>query len=700
MARITSPWQGAGRAVERAGRRATAMPSTVKRLGRGHARRVRRDPRTALWQTLWFPFWAGSDLPAPALPGAVPALPRETGPAGEQVSMVLGTILRRIRLQWALTIVARSTWLGLLVGCVWSLVAMAGGPGPTAPRLISLSLVFVAAGVVFAALTRPAPERVARMVDRSFGLHERTTTALANLGREVPAGGERARITYLQVADAANILTMVRHHPAFRRQAPVREIVLATACALLFAALSFMRGAGGDLPGSQSGMVPAFVPAAERLAQEREAIVAAATPSSAEAPTIAEVRERARRSFEAAADLQTLGEALADHAITRQAAEDIAAGDYAGAGRELRALGEQADQLSEETRQALAEDLREAGGEMSEGGRDLAGAAAAAAGLDEGGESARSGVESLGDAVEATGQDVIPAGELDEQMAGAQAGEPGADAAQAGAAAGEPGSTGAPTDPGAAGQQPGEEGAQGEPGGAPSGEDQTGQPGAGADAAAGEGQAGEPGAGEPPSGGQGQPGEAGGSQPGSGEGAGDPQQPGQGEGQASSDGEGAPGEAGQPGQPGEAGQPGESGQSGQGGQPAGEGGDGQAAASGAGAGTGEGDQGSGQPGDSGQGEPGGEPGEQQVTEAGQATGERTTAPGDTETTVSLSGTGGQGVQTGGSSGSASLGSGSGTASGGGNATQGEVGEAGPDSNRVPPAYRDVVEDYFSDPAAP
>lgn len=695
MDRVTAPWPRAGRAVERAGKQANALPGTVTRLARGQARRVRHDPRTSLWQALWFPYWAGSDLPAPSLPGAVPALPRDTGPAGEQVSMVLGTLLRRIRLQWALTILGRSTWLGLLVGCAWSLVAMAGGPGPTAPRLITLSLVFVAAGVVFATLTRPAPDRVARMLDRSFGLHERTTTALANLGREVPAEGERARITYLQVADAANILTMLRHHPAFRHQAPVREIVLATACALLFAALSFMRGAGGDLPGTRAGMVPAFVPASERLAQAREEAVAAATPPAGEAPSIAEVRARARRSYEAEADLQSLGEALADHAITRPAAEDIAAGDYAGAARELRALGEQADQISPETRQALAEDLRGAAGEMSEGGQGLAGAAeAAAAGLETGGEPARAGMGDLGDAVEETGQDVIPAGELDEQMAGAQAGEPGAESAQAGSEGGDPGSPGDPADPGSAGQEPGEEGAGGDPGGDPSGEDQTGQPGAGADAAAGEGQAGEPGAGEPPSEGQGQPGEPSGGQPGAGEGAGDPQQPGQGDGEASSGGEGAPDEAGQAGAPGQ----GEPGQSGEGGQA---GGEGESAASGAGAGTGDGESGEGQPGDAGQGEPGGgDPADQQVTGADPATGEQTTAPGDTETTVSLSGTGGQGVQTGGSSGSASLGSGSGTASGGGTATQGEVGEAGPDSNRVPPDYRDLVEDYFSDPAAP
>jgi hypothetical protein len=41
------------------------------------------------------------------------------------------------------------------------------------------------------------------------------------------------------------------------------------------------------------------------------------------------------------------------------------------------------------------------------------------------------------------------------------------------------------------------------------------------------------------------------------------------------------------------------------------------------------------------------------------------------------------------------GSGSGVTAGSGVAVQGEVGDAGPDSNRVPPEHRDTVERYFS-----
>jgi len=55
----------------------------------------------------------------------------------------------------------------------------------------------------------------------------------------------------------------------------------------------------------------------------------------------------------------------------------------------------------------------------------------------------------------------------------------------------------------------------------------------------------------------------------------------------------------------------------------------------------------------------------------------------------------QGVQTASDGGSALRGSGSGVTAGSGFATQGEIGEAGPDSNRVPPRHRETVERYFS-----
>jgi hypothetical protein len=63
------------------------------------------------------------------------------------------------------------------------------------------------------------------------------------------------------------------------------------------------------------------------------------------------------------------------------------------------------------------------------------------------------------------------------------------------------------------------------------------------------------------------------------------------------------------------------------------------------------------------------------------------------------GSGQEGVQTASDGGSAIRGSGAGVTAGAGYAVQGDVGAAGPDSNRVPPQHRDTVERYFSNGSA-
>ena len=69
---------------------------------------------------------------------------------------------------------------------------------------------------------------------------------------------------------------------------------------------------------------------------------------------------------------------------------------------------------------------------------------------------------------------------------------------------------------------------------------------------------------------------------------------------------------------------------------------------------------------------------------------------ETNAQVALpAGSGEEGIQTSADGGSAMRGSGAGVTAGSGFAVQGEVGDAGPDSNRVPVEHRDVVERYFS-----
>lgn len=632
------------------------------------------NPRLAAWRVLWAPFWLGSDVPAPRLPRreqAPPASPEAFGLAGAQVADTIDRLARRVWFQRAAHVLVRSFWLGLAVGCAWLALELAGGPELDVVLLVWVAAVLFGLGVLFAALLRPSRRQVARMLDRSFGLHERLTTAVDNLGRAVPKDGERASVVYLQVADAANAVATVRRHPAFALRPPVRELVLTVACGLLLASLFFWRGVGGDIPPVAAGTVPVFTPAVDRPPPPEPAAVAADPGELAEAPTSEEVRQMAERSNQAQQDLQALGRALADHAVTRDAAEAIGRGDYDAAATHLRDVATTTDQLSEAARQEMASDLDQAATEMSPESGQLSGASQeAAAGLREGQQAAQEGVRRLGDAVEQTGGDVIPQQELADQMreaeaADAQRGQQGASADQQqaesagqpgeqGAAAAEPGSAGEAADAepgtGSQGEQPGDqEGGPGQEAASGQGEGEQGAPGgqAGADSAAGEPEV--------------RPG-GDGAQPG-----GDPQNPG-----AENSGESEQSQAG-------------------GGAGTGSSLDEIDDTQQAGASQGGGEDA--QPGD---------PAAQSLAE-GDGTGgdgQESGDPADVTASVELPRSdGGEGVQTSNNGGSSTVGTGAGVMVGSGSVVQGEVGEAGPDSNRVPADYRSLVERYFTDPGA-
>src|SRR5215217_1035 len=222
--------------------------------------------RRALWRGATVPYWLASDVPAPQLPARDERAP-PAGLAGDQV--------------------ARSAWLGILVGCLWLLVELQGGPDLDFGTLFWIAGIVAVPGIVFAALVRPTRRQVARMLDRSFGLQERMATAVENLGQGVPKEGERAQLIYLQMADAANVVAELRRYPVFAIRPPVRELVMAIVTALLFASLYFMRGVGGDIPPVQAGAVPPFVPASERMAQQPT--TSSPTGAQANAPTVKEV---------------------------------------------------------------------------------------------------------------------------------------------------------------------------------------------------------------------------------------------------------------------------------------------------------------------------------------------------------------------------------------------------------------------------
>lgn len=633
------------------------------------ARTLRRPDgkavRTGIYRTITAPFWLASDIPAPHLPARDRKAP-PAGPAGDYVVRHLNWIARRVWLQRILAILVRSVWLGLIVACVWLMLDIQGGPEFRESAVGWIVAVCLVPGAIFAALVRPTRRQVARMLDRSFGLQERMVTAVDNLGKGVPAPGERAPLVYLQVADAANVVAEFRGHPAFAIRPPVREVVMVIATGLLLASLYFLRGVGGEIPPTQAGAVPPFKPASERFQEQLT------NPSAASAtqdlPTLEEIEERAQRSNQAREDLLRLAEALRDHAVTSDAAEAIERGDYDEAADSLRDLAEQADRLSPASREQLARDLDQAASEISEGSQSLSEASRRAAdGLREGDEPAKEGVRELGDAVEQTGQDVVSQQELAQQLEQARA------AQQSGESGGEPSASQESSNP-SSNQQDGQQSAEQE--GSSQSQSADGSRAESASSDAGD----QSGAQSENQGADGDPASEG-QQSASGETtAGEPQEPGQDAGAQAR-------EAGDPGSQGSDGS--EQGDAASQGSNAG----GQSAAERQEAAAQEG----GEQSPDGETSSEGPPSETQAPGRAESTGQGREAEVDPREAITLSrAPDGASVQTSSTGSGANSGAGPGVAISSGNAVQGEVGAAGPDSNRVPPTYRSIVEAYFSE----
>ncbi len=623
------------------------------------------DRKIVAWQAVTAPWWVWSDLPKLPFPARNSSLP-PGGLAGDWVVDGIDRIATRVWIQRALAIVVRGVWLTVLLGCLWLIVDLLGGPAMNLNALLGIGGFLCICSLIVAGLSRPTRVQIASMLDRSFLLQERVSTALGNIGVDVPVAGERAQVTYLQVADAANAITVAQQHSAFRLRPPVRELVMAVALGLAFAALAFARGTGGAIPPTQSNVVPAFIPAAERFVQPEQP---AQATDAQDVPTVDEVQQMVQTSIDNQQDLQRLADALSDHAITREAADLIDQGKYTEAAEELRDVANQADQLSDEARAELANDLSQAAAEMSDGNKTLSESTQQAAeGLQEGGEPARDGVRDLANAVEQSGQQVQSSDALDQAMQQAQD-----------QAASNPSEQGQGSDAGNLGQKsPNEQsgnGSEQDPSSA-SGQQQ-GQPGeassdSGANAEAGIGEdpqtsSGQPGQGAPadanaPGSAEGQPGESDGQpQPGSGSGSSTEDQP-----QSQSSQEGDPSQG--TGAGGKSGEGDPSSVDAEGGQEFEHHTDGQKAPSAANVtdGTGEGADTSG------------------ATQDPHQAVELPRAPK------------GETVQLGGNSGTSSLGTGAGVTVSSGSTTQGEVGESSPDSNHVPAEYRSIVESYFSD----
>jgi hypothetical protein len=623
--------------------------------------------RDRLLRLLLLPFWAGTDLAAPRLHRRFRTA-AEPGPASRRLVGFLTGIYRRQMVVRLATMAARAVSLTLLVAIVWAGWAAADGPQVNGDGLIGLGAGSLILAMLFGLIFRPDLREIAVMLDRSFELSDRIATAVDHLSTSKAGAAGKPHVAYLQIAEATNTVAILGKHPALRIRAPVREIVLGTGFALIFLSLFLLRGTGSGLPATGNSAIPAFVAAKDRVAQQPAAQKPPDTTS--DAPTVAEVQERAETSASAEEDLLTLADALDDNPLTSPIADSIRAGEYEQAAAQLEAIASQVSQLSPEARQELADRLDQAADDMTGEHPGLQDATDDAAdGLRSDPQTAESSLKDLSEQIEATGKSIESQQELAEDMRDARQAE-------------SQGSSGSDTRPEPGDDQPGpSEGEQqiaGEGGDAAPGQEsqqqgeQTG--GSGSDGASDQGDSGNEGSSE----GEGESGDA----------------------------LNPPGSSGQTGDPEQSGGPG-SAQGGNGevrGEIQPESGDGGGSSEesqvGGGAGDGTGEETERQSSDGSESEPGsaeedspdpnvldGEAG------SGDSSGEVTDSS-HSSITLSRSPTE-SGLQTGGSS-SSSSGSGSGAAAGTGSVDQGDVGTAGPDSNRVPLEYRRIVEDYFSE----
>jgi hypothetical protein len=302
-------------------RRGVALLSGVGRVGR------------FLWEAVWLPYWLGSTMPPPALPGR---RERETvaGERSPQILQQLDGLRATIWRQRFAILFFRSLWLSLAALDAWLLLRVVADRDPAFGPFLLLSLALLALGGVLIATAQPTRGQLARTLDRSFSLRERVATAYETAQSEQRIGGVRA----LQVLEATRIAGQVGKASAFQPRRPLREIALTVAMAILGAVLLIALiidgglgpGDGGANPGQGSG---------------RTSGSSGTDPRSSQGPQPGN---------------------QPGNSPTQQAGNQIANGDYAGAAQTLSEVGEQASQIPQEQREQLAGDLREAAGQVSD----------------------------------------------------------------------------------------------------------------------------------------------------------------------------------------------------------------------------------------------------------------------------------------------------------------------------------------------
>jgi hypothetical protein len=640
----------------------------------------RRDPLDAAWLLLWFPFWVGSVATPPrrSWRHVDPYATSPNGEAGSYLASRLDGLTRRFGMAWMVGSIIRGVVIALAVLSIWSiLAAMDVTSLPSIRAGIVVTAILVAIGAIHGWYAWPSRTMVTHMLDRTFWLNERMVTAF-----ERPASD--SRLSRIQLADAANTFDDIAPGISRSTYLPIREVIL---CLLFAGGLLVFLLAGisqRDIVALEAAPVPQFLVASERLTVREQPVdqqpPLSDTPAEQQS-SIAEIQERGRTSQETREDLSRLGEALENYPLTQPAADAISNGNYAESAELLRTAADSVESMDQASRNALADDLDQAAQEMSETNPELAQQAQETAdALREGGPGASDAVRDLADQVEETGEQVESQESLSQELDEATNNSSGSNQG------GEQGSSQESSEGGSGSEQgTGEQGTGSDPG-----EGVEAQPGVSSQEQPSEGSSSDSESSESSSE------ESGGS--GSSEG-------GEGESQQSSESNGGDSTG--------ADSSDSSGSDGSSQDLSGAPDDETNASQGSGAGTGQSNAN-----DQSEGGPVDNPNEveenpdAEVPSEGEAgdpppsrsdRGEEDDSRGTNtqgESSLQLQGTSDQGVQSGGDSGTSSTGDGGDSSTASGDMVSEDPGIAGPDSNRVPPALRDVVQGYFESPEEP
>ncbi|HEU0165010.1 MAG TPA: hypothetical protein VFQ54_08195, partial [Thermomicrobiales bacterium] len=304
------------------------------RRARSHAA---ADPLLFAWQAVTLPLWLGSGIPAPDRPALREPAPdrpalREPALAIEQdlpsavwLTHELKTVQRRFWLASIASATLRGASIGLIITTLWALMALANLVDlPTATWIFTIAAVGAIAGLGFGLLSKPATLRVAAMLDRTLHLDQRLVTAF-----DRTTTGERDNpLRQLQLADAANVYAEVKPDIKGTATLSVREGVVFTLAIIALVTVLLLSISSNGMPATAKSVVPQFVPSSQRFAQEQQQAEAQKQAELSRVAPSTTANSGSDQAATAVQDLNQLANALASNSTTKDAADQIAQGNY------------------------------------------------------------------------------------------------------------------------------------------------------------------------------------------------------------------------------------------------------------------------------------------------------------------------------------------------------------------------------------